>query len=282
VIRCLIRDGKLNPLVTPVKALFTVHFPHFPYSSRRHAPPIDGAPALTVRDLAVSHLDSPALALKGITLTVQPGERIALVGPNGAGKSTLLKAIAGLLPIRGGELLIYGLPVGACHHRVAYLPQRGEIDWRFPTTLQQLIMTGRYGHLGWVRRPSPEDWKIVERAIHTLGLEGLAQRQIGQLSGGQQQRAMLARALAQESDLLLLDEPLNAIDKDNREIVYRVIDLLHQAGKTLIVATHDLTRLETDFDRAIYIADGQEVNPEVALEKLIGQDYALRTPALSH
>jgi manganese/zinc/iron transport system ATP- binding protein len=187
------------------------------------------------------------------------GAQVALVGPNGAGKSTLLKAVAGLLPVREGTIAIYGNPVGACHHRVAYLPQRGEIDWRFPVSLRRLVLTGRYVHLGWFRRPGKADEAIAESMIAELGLSDLADRQIGQLSGGQQQRALLARALAQQADLLLLDEPLNAVDADTRAIISEVLKRLQAQGKTVVAATHDLGRLEADFDGAMYLAEGREV-----------------------
>jgi ABC-type Mn2+/Zn2+ transport system ATPase subunit len=189
------------------------------------------------------------------------GARVALVGPNGAGKSTLLKAAAGLLPVLSGEIKIYGQPVGACHHRVAYLPQRGELDWRFPISLRRLVMTGRYVHLGWLRRPGAADWAVVDRVMAQLELSQLAERQIGQLSGGQQQRALLARALAQEADLWLLDEPLNAVDNDTRAIIASVLDELKKQEKTVITATHDLGRLERDFDRAVYLCEGEVVPP---------------------
>ena len=189
------------------------------------------------------------------------GAQVALVGANGAGKSTLLKAIAGLLPVRHGSIAIYGNPVGACNHRVAYLPQRGEIDWRFPISLRRLVLTGRYVHLGWFRRPTKADAAIANAMIEQLGLTSLADRQISQLSGGQQQRVLLARALAQEADLLLLDEPLNAVDAETRATVGDVLRRLRSQGKTVITATHDLGRLETDFDGALYLAAGREVEP---------------------
>ena len=161
--------------------------------------------------------------LTGVTLTVPVGAQVALIGANGAGKSTLFKAVAGLLPVRKGEVRIYGRPIGACHHRVAYLPQRSEIDWRFPMSPRRLAVTGRYVHRGWLQRPQPEDWRIVDTVLARLKIDDLAQRQIGQLSGGQQQRVMLARALVQGADLLLLDEPLNAVDAETRQIVAAVL-----------------------------------------------------------
>lgn len=234
---------------------------NFPYNRCRHHDPVAGAVALELRDVGVEYPGTRQLALQHIDLCVPVGAQVALVGPNGAGKSTLLKAVAGLLPVRQGTIAIYGNPVGACHHRVAYLPQRDEIDWRFPVSLRRLVLTGRYVHLGWVRRPSKTDYAIADAMIEQLGLSDLADRQIGQLSGGQQQRALLARALAQEADLLLLDEPLNAVDLETREIMGDVLKALGQQGKTVITATHDLGRLETDFDGALYLAEGREVVP---------------------
>lgn len=235
--------------------------PHFPYGGRGHVQPLAGAPALEVHLTSVQYPDDARLALADVHLQVPVGARVALVGPNGAGKSTLLKAIAGLLPTPPGSILIYGKPVGACHHRVAYLAQRGEIDWRFPISLRKLVMTGRYAHLGWLARPGVADWKIVDEKIERLGLTVLAQQQIGELSGGQQQRALLARALTQESEMLLLDEPLNAVDADTRDIISGVLHELCQQGKTILAATHDLGRLENDFDSAVYLYDGRVVPP---------------------
>ncbi len=233
--------------------------PMLSYSRGRHHDPIPGALALVVERLTVAYPGTKRLALRDVSLIVPVGARVALVGANGAGKSTLLKAVAKLLPIRSGAIRTYGNAPGACHHRVAYLPQRGDIDWRFPTTLRRLVLTGRYVHLGWLNRPSQYDRALVDAVIDQLHLSDLAERQIGQLSGGQQQRALLARALAQEADLLLLDEPLNAVDADTRAIITRVLANLRGQGKTVIAATHDLGRLETDFDGAVYLADGREI-----------------------
>ena len=238
-----------------------MNHPALPYSHRHHQDPLPGAPALVVERLSVVYPGTKRLALRDVSLIVPVGAQLALVGANGAGKSTLLKAVARLLPIQSGTIRIYGNPPGACHHRVAYLPQRGEIDWRFPITLRRLVLTGRYVHLGWFARPSKQDRAIADAVIDQLGLSDLAERQIGQLSGGQQQRTLLARALAQEADLLLLDEPLNAVDVETRTIIVEVLASLRKHGKTVITATHDLGRLETDFDGALYLANGGEVVP---------------------
>ena len=235
--------------------------PLFPYCHRRHADPVASADALVTENLTVGYPGHPTPALKHVSLRIPCGQRVALVGPNGAGKSSLLKAVAGLLPIGTGDIRIYGNPVGACHHRVAYLPQRGEIDWRFPICVERLVLTGRYVHLGWLRWPGARDYEITRAMLGRLGLAAVAQQQIGKLSGGQQQRALLARALAQGADLLLLDEPLNAVDAETREIIGDVLHELQQQGKTIIIATHDIGRLESEFDAAIYLNEGRQVDP---------------------
>ncbi|MBI1880941.1 MAG: ABC transporter ATP-binding protein [Chloroflexi bacterium] len=220
-----------------------------------------GAPALEAVNVSAGYPNTNSHALRGVSLRVPIGAKLALVGPNGAGKSTLLKAAAGLLPVEGGELRIYGRPAGQRQQGVAYLPQRSEIDWRFPISVRRLVLTGRYVHLGWLKRPNAHDDQLVEQVLERLGLSHLAERQISQLSGGQQQRTLLARALVQDADLLLLDEPLNAVDAETRAVITEVLADLQQHGKTAIVATHDLGRLETDFDGALYLNEGQEVPP---------------------
>ena len=224
-----------------------------------HGESVPGEAAVAVSDLCVAIPGDDRLALNGVDLSVPIGSRVALVGPNGAGKSTLLKSIVGLLEPRSGSIRVYGMPVATCLHRVAYLPQRSEIDWSFPMTVRALVQTGRYVHLGWMKRPSAEDRRLVEQEIERLRLEDLADRQIGQLSGGQQQRALLARALVQGADLLLLDEPMNAVDAETRAILSEVLDDLRAEGKTALIATHDIGRLEAEFDDVLFLADGKAV-----------------------
>jgi ABC-type Mn2+/Zn2+ transport system ATPase subunit len=233
----------------------------FPYGGRQHVETEPNAPAVLARSVVAGHPGSESVALDNIDLTVPVGARAALVGPNGAGKSTLLKAIAGLLPLRSGSINVFGKPVGMCHQQVAYLPQRSDLDWHFPIDLRRLVLTGRYVHLGWLRRPHHRDWEIADEMIAELGLSHVAHRQISQLSGGQQQRALFARALAQRADLLLLDEPLNAVDAETRDVIDRVLTKLHGQGKTFVVSTHDLGRLESDFDQVLYITGGRAVPP---------------------
>ncbi len=233
--------------------------PRFPYSRRRHVDPVAAADAIVVTDLTADYPGSDQPAIENIGLRVAAGTRVALVGPNGAGKSTLLKAIAGLLRPRRGDIRIHGNPVGACHHRVAYLPQRGDVDWRFPISVERLVLTGRYVHLGWFGRPGPSDYAISHEMLARLGIDDLSGRQIGKLSGGQQQRALLARALAQGADLLLLDEPLTAVDGETRAVIDQVLQELQQGGTTVLCATHELGRLASAFDRAFFLNEGHEV-----------------------
>jgi ABC-type Mn2+/Zn2+ transport system ATPase subunit len=233
------------------------------YSPHRHAEPIAGAPALVFEHVYVLHQRDHAVALADLSFTIPAGKRIALIGSNGAGKSSLLKTVVGLMPLSQGDVRIYGHPIGTCRHRVAYLPQRGEIDWQFPVDLRTLVLSGRYVHLGWLRRPSATDFAIVDRVIHRLGLQDLANRQIGQLSGGQQQRALFARAIAQEADLLLLDEPFNAVDAETRTIIGQVLDRLHAEGKTVLAATHDTNHLKQMYDGLVELENGTIVDTKL-------------------
>jgi manganese/zinc/iron transport system ATP- binding protein len=238
-----------------------VKLPLFAYR-HQHPDPVVDAPAVMARALDLRYAAAGSLALEGLTHDVRVGARVALVGPNGSGKSTLIKAIAGLLPACGGELRIFGWPAGSCRHRVAYLPQRPAIDWRFPISLRRLVLTGRYVHLGWMRRPDAADFERVDAALEDLGLYQVRDRQIGELSGGQQQRALLARALVQEADLLLLDEPLNHVDAATADEVNLVLDRLRAEGKTVIVSTHDLDEFAGGFDDLICLVDGRPVSAQ--------------------
>jgi len=229
------------------------------YCGHRHTHARDQALAIETWQLSTSYPGEARIALKNINIAVPQGKCIALVGHNGAGKSTLLKVAAGLLPVRGGEIKIFGSPIGHQHQRVVYLPQRSEIDWHFPMSVRKLVMTGRYVHLGWLRRPGEDDKRSVDAAMEELGIDDLKDRQISQLSGGEQQRVLLARALAQDADLFLLDEPLNAIDAATRTIVAKVLKDLHQRDKTVVVATHFIDKLATEYDGAVYLSEGEQV-----------------------
>lgn len=240
------------------------------YGGQCDLPVKPGSPALECTDVSYRYPSAAQDALDGINLVVQPGERVALVGPNGAGKSTLLKLVLGIENLLRGRINVYGHSAADCLHRVAVVSQRSKIDWRFPVNVRQVAMMGRYVHLGWFKRPRPEDRNTVDAALHTMEISHLADRQIGELSGGEQQRVMLARTLAHDADLLLLDEPLNHVDISTQELIFHTLERLTAQGKTVIVSTHDLGVLKVHFTRAVFldkriIADGppdQVLTPE--------------------
>jgi ABC-type Mn2+/Zn2+ transport system ATPase subunit len=206
---------------------------------------------LEVDRITVSYNGAPALL--DVSFVVPHGTRVAIVGPNGAGKSTLFKALVGLLPLRAGHVLIHGLPLG--HHLdcVAYVPQREEVDWKFPVTVTDVVMMGRYGRLGWMRRPGKRDRAIVARSLEQMGIANLAREPIGELSGGQQQRVFLARALAQEPHVLLMDEPFTGVDASTQEATLLLLDQLRAQNVTVMVSTHDLNLASERFDRVLLI-----------------------------
>ncbi|MGF1578579.1 MAG: metal ABC transporter ATP-binding protein [Gemmataceae bacterium] len=242
--------------------------PFFSYNWCRRckdSDPESSSDALYLEDVTVVYPGHERAALQGIDLSVPCGHQVALVGPNGAGKSTLLKVIAGLIPLTSGILRVHGNPLGACHHRVAYLPQRSEINWHFPVTVRRFVMAGRFVHLGWFRWPRSSDHEIVSEVLRQLGIEFLSGRQIGELSGGQQQRILLARALAQGADLLLFDEPLNAVDLETCEVIQQIMKDLRTQGKTVLAATHNLERLSDEFDDAVCLEQGQQLTSETSI-----------------
>ncbi len=208
-------------------------------------------PAIRVQNLTVSYRGKPAV--RNVTVAVERGLRVGLIGPNGAGKSTLLRALVGLLVPDAGRVELFGEPPEAVRRRVAYVPQRSEVDWDYPVVVEEVVLMGRFPHVGWVRRPRPEDRGVARECLQRVGMEAYAQRQIGQLSGGQQQRVFLARALAQEADLLLLDEPFVGVDAATEETIYRMLEDFRQEGRTVVVATHDLSRAQTAFDRLLLL-----------------------------
>jgi ABC-type Mn2+/Zn2+ transport system ATPase subunit len=202
---------------------------------------------------AVSVAYGGRLALESVTLSIPHGAQVAVVGPNGAGKSTLFKAMVGLLPLRSGEMLIHGSAPGECHDPIAYVPQREEVDWRFPVTVSDVVAMGRYGRRGWLRRLSAVDRQVVLHSLRQLGIADLAPRPIGELSGGQQQRAFLARALAQEPHVLLLDEPFTGVDVATREATLDLLTRLRDRSVTVLVSTHDLDLAAGRFDQVVLL-----------------------------
>jgi ABC-type Mn2+/Zn2+ transport system ATPase subunit len=207
------------------------------------------AAMIEVQGVTVAYNGKPAL--ENLSVRIPAGDRVALVGPNGAGKTTLFKAIIGLLPLREGRILIHGLPHGSHVDCVAYVPQREEVDWRFPVTVGDVVMMGRYGRLGRLRRPGARDKAIVAAGMEEMGIGELADRPISMLSGGQQQRAFLARALAQEPHVMLFDEPFTGVDAPTQATTLDLLDRLHQRRVTVLASTHDLSLASTRFERIL-------------------------------
>src|SRR5437868_6199941 len=207
--------------------------------------------ALKIADLTVSYRRIPAL--HHIGFEVSCGQCVGLLGPNGAGKTTLLKTLAGLVQRESGTIHFHGREVRGATPDIAYLPQRGQIDWDFPTTVRGLVEMGRYLRLGWWRRYGADDARAVDTAIATMGIESLQDRQISALSGGQQQRAFLARALAQEAHVLLLDEPFSGLDKPAQDLLAGAIRRLADAGNLLVLSHHDLQTVRELFDQVIFL-----------------------------
>lgn len=217
---------------------------------------------LEVRNLRVSYRE--VLALDGINFATECGRSIALIGPNGAGKSTLLKSLAGLLPMESGSIIWRGKPLTRSSHEIAYLPQRGDVDWQFPITVRGLVEMGRYPNLGWWRGYSKHDGEIVERALTAMNLLDLQDRQISALSGGQQQRTFIARALAQEAHVLLLDEPFTGLDKPAQDNLSRLFKELTAEGRLLIASHHDLQTVTGYYDDVLLIKKTQIAFGDVA------------------
>lgn len=216
-----------------------------------HAPHLPDQPILNLAHVSLRY-DNGHTALEDITFHLHAGERVAVVGPNGAGKSTLFKIIAGVLPPTEGQVSVYGFGPGG-HVCISYIPQRSQVDWRFPVSVADVVMMGRIAKLGLFRWPGKRDWEIVRAALEMVGLHDLAHRQIGELSGGQQQRMFIARALAQEAELMLMDEPLTGLDTPSQESLLALLDDLQQRGVTIMVATHDLEQARQHFDRILLL-----------------------------
>lgn len=223
------------------------------------------APTLEVKDVSVTFAAGPnsqvtngqkrngrPAALRDISFRVEAGQQLAVVGPNGAGKSTLFKLIVGTIKPSQGTVNVYGrLPDQ--HICIAYVPQRSHIDWSFPVTVEDVVMMGRIGQIGLFRWPRGRDWQYVRASLDRVNAGHLAHKQIGELSGGQQQRVFIARALAQQADLLLMDEPFAGLDIPSHEAILDIIDDLKVDGVTILVATHDLNMASERFDQVMLL-----------------------------
>ena len=206
---------------------------------------------LEIHDLTVAYHKRPVLW--GVDVEVPAGQLVGVIGPNGAGKSTLIKAAMGLLPVSSGWVKVFGRPVKDNLRRVGYVPQRESVDWDFPVSVMDVVLMGRYGHLGLFKRPRKEDREVARECLEKVKMLPYADRQISNLSGGQQQRVFLARALAQESDLYFMDEPFAGVDAATEAAIVTILQELKDQGKTLLVVHHDLPTAKTYFDSLLLL-----------------------------
>jgi manganese/zinc/iron transport system ATP- binding protein len=242
----------------------------------------DSAPPLEIHDLTVSYHKKPVLW--GVDLVVPRGQLVGIVGPNGAGKSTLIKACMGLLPLNSGWVKVYGRPLRDVATRVGYVPQRESVDWDFPVNVMDVVLMGRYGRLGLLKRPTARDREAAKACLDKVGMLPFANRQIANLSGGQQQRVFLARALAQEADLYFMDEPFAGVDAATETAIIAVLRELRSQGRTLLVVHHDLPTARSYFDMLLLlnmnvVAFGP--TPEVFTAELLQKTYGGRLTVLS-
>ena len=218
--------------------------------STHNAKPENPVP-LEIHDLTVAYHKRPVLW--GVDFEVPAGQLVGVIGPNGAGKSTLIKAAMGLLPVSSGWVKVFGRPVKDNLRRVGYVPQRESVDWDFPVSVMDVVLMGRYGHLGLFKRPRKEDREVARECLEKVKMLPYADRQISNLSGGQQQRVFLARALAQESDLYFMDEPFAGVDAATEAAIVTILQELKDQGKTLLVVHHDLPTAKTYFDSLLLL-----------------------------
>lgn len=238
--------------------------------------------AMEVHDLTVSYHRKPVLW--NIDLSIPEGNLVGIIGPNGAGKSTFIKAILGLLPAASGWVQVYDKPISKQRDKVAYVPQRETVDWSFPVTAMDVVLMGRYGIKRWWNRITGKDREIVRQCLDKVGMLPYGDRQISNLSGGQQQRVFLARALAQDSQIYLMDEPFTGVDAATEAAIVAIMKELRQAGKTVIVVNHDLQTAQEYFDmlillnmRLIAFGPTQEVFTPNLLSKTYGGKLTILT-----
>jgi manganese/zinc/iron transport system ATP- binding protein len=229
--------------------------------------------ALLIEDLTVAYRSKPAIW--DVDLQVPRGALMALIGPNGAGKSTLLKAVLGLIPRAAGSVSVFGTPYEKARSLVGYVPQRGSVDWDFPTTVLDVVTMGLYGRLGLLRRPGRRERELAFHALEQVKLQEFAHRQISELSGGQQQRTFLARALVQEAELYLMDEPFAAVDAVTERAVVTILKEIQSRGRTVLVVHHDLQTVREYFDWVTLL--NVEVVASGPTEEVFTQEHLRRT-----
>ena len=233
---------------------------------------------LSVSGLSFAYRDS--LVLREVTLDLPQGVVLGVIGPNGAGKSTLLKAVVGLLKPAKGTVACFGQPLQKVRRRVGYMRQASSVDWDFPTTVSDVVLMGTYGGLGWFRRPGTKERDVAAAALRRVGIPHLAHRPISQLSGGERQRTFLARLLAQQPDLLLLDEPFAGVDAASQETITRVLHGLRDEGRTVVIVHHDLATVPTLCDWTCLLnrtVMGFGPTKEVFTDEMVKQAYGLAT-----
>lgn len=208
-------------------------------------------PAIEVNDLTVAYREQPVLW--DIDLEVRPAHLTAIVGPNGAGKTTLVQSILGLVRPAAGQVRVLGGPIDEARGDVAYVPQRGTVDWDFPTSVLDVVLMGTYGSLGWFRRPGSAERQRAMRALEQVGMEAFHARQIRQLSGGQQQRVFLARALVQDARVYLMDEPFQGVDARTEDAIVQVLRTLKERGDTVVAVHHALQTVPEYFDDVVLL-----------------------------
>lgn len=235
--------------------------------------PIASSLPLSVRDVTVAYHRKPVLL--NVTLDIPAGALVGLVGPNGAGKSTLLKAVVDMVPRISGQVMIFGQPYPYSRGRLAYVPQRESVDWDFPATALDVVLMGTYGRLGWFRRIGKTEREQALAALAQMEIDHLAKRQISQLSGGQQQRTFLARALVQQADLYLMDEPFAAVDAATEKAIVQLMRGLQKQGKTIIVVHHDLHTVPEYFDHLVLL--NQVLVAAGPMEQVFTKDNLQRT-----
>ncbi|WP_438671262.1 manganese/iron ABC transporter ATP-binding protein [Pseudogemmobacter sonorensis] len=214
----------------------------------------DGGAGITARDVTVTYRNGHT-ALRNASFQIPKGTVTALVGVNGAGKSTLFKAVMGFVPVAKGEIRLLGLTVKEALKKnlVAYVPQSEEVDWTFPVLVEDVVMMGRYGHMGFLRRPSKADHAAVSAALARVNMQDFRHRQIGELSGGQKKRVFLARALAQDGQVILLDEPFTGVDVKTEEQIVSLLRELRAEGRVMLVSTHNLGSVPEFCDRVVLV-----------------------------
>ncbi|MEI7554173.1 metal ABC transporter ATP-binding protein [Candidatus Chlorohelix sp.] len=238
-------------------------------------------PLLEIKDLSVSYGQNTVLS--EVSFELGSGQLVGIIGPNGAGKSTLIKSILGLTPYRG-RVMVNGLPAKQARLKLAYVPQKEEVRWDYPVTVEDVVMMGRYRRIGWVRGPRKDDHVVVEEALELVDMLPLKQRQISQLSGGQQQRVFVARALAQQGEIILLDEPLTGVDTTSQEVIINIIKHQRKHGKLILMATHDLNAAARECDNIACINRGlvalgtsrQVFTPEILARTYGGRAVSLQ------